>query len=361
MFEDKVKRTNELVNAPAAQPADKIPADGWKVQLKHSMRGLSYGDGAQKLAAPAPETPAPQTPAPEVEGKREKKPPVQKPPVEEKPVEIADPELRTKHQGQYQYQRFGGPLFLNGVKATDVTQGSIADCYLAAALSAIANTHPKAIEDMIKPAGNGAYKVRFFKTGYSGSAKEEWITVDSDLAASAGDVLYSKGTDKDAKGNRELWPALIEKAYAVWKGGYDDIGEGGWSGNVMTAITGKRSDNITLSAMTNDALWKQLQQAVADGKPITAGTHGQDAVNADAALSKKYEEAKVYAWHAYTVMSVEEKKVGDKTERFVTLRNPWGKANRESSTADQGIFTLKYEMFKTVYSSIVINHHTVSG
>lgn len=332
---EQIKKQNKALSA---DPAQTPGADGsqWKGALKHSMRGMSYADGANKLS------PGPMPPSPV---------------AEQKPYDVADPELRKKHQNDasVKYQRFGGALFLNGVSATDVQQGSIADCYLGAALSAVANTNPKCITEMVKDDGNGKYRVRFFKRSYYGAPKEEWVTVDGDLPASGGDQLYTRGFDKDDKSQRELWPGIIEKAYAQWKGGYDDIGEGGYSGDVMTAITGESSSSKTLSTMKPDALWDQLRKAIDAGEPVTCGTHGKDAVDNDPEMKKKYDEAKVYAWHAYTVMSYREKKEGATTERYVTVRNPWGKANGGTTYSDKGIFELKFDLWKTVYSSIVIN------
>jgi hypothetical protein len=241
------------------------------------------------------------------------------------------------------------------VTAFDVIQGSIGDCYLAAALSAVAGTNPKFILEGVKDDGNGKYRVRFFKKDFIGPPKEEWVTVDGDLPSrGGGSELYASGNDADAKGNKELWPAIIEKAYAHWKGGYNKIGEGGWSGDVMTALTGKDSTSQTLSTMKPDPLWDKIKKAIDAGQPVTAGTHGKDDVEKNADLKKKYDEAKVYPWHAYTIMAYSEKKEGDKTERFVTIRNPWG-ISHSGASGDKGVFELKFDMFKTVYDSIVIN------
>jgi hypothetical protein len=339
---EQIKKQNTPALDPQ-RPAAAPEGPQWKGPLKHSVRGMSYAEGSSQLS---PRSGMPMPP-----------PPGLTPTTENKPFDIADPELRKSHQDNpsYTYKRFGGSLFLNGVSANDVVQGAIGDCYLAAALSAVANTHPAAITSMVKDDGNGKYRVRFYKKSYYGAPKEEWITVDGDLPTSGSGPLYAKGAETDAKGQRELWPSIIEKAWAAWKGGYDDIGEGGFSGDVMTAITGEASSYKTLASMKPDALWDDMKKAIDAGQPVTCGTHGKDDVEKNESLKKKYDEAKVYPWHAYTVISYREKKEGANTERFVTIRNPWGQANRDTTAADKGLFELKFDLFKTVYQSIVIN------
>lgn len=344
---EQIKKPNPTAALEQQAPTAGAEGPQWKGKLKHSVRGMSYGDAASQLS-PRAGMPMPPSPAPT-------------PAAENKPFDVADPELRKSHQNNaaYSYKRFGGALFINGVTAFDVLQGSIGDCYLAAALSAVARSQPQCITSMIKDDGNGKFRVRFYKKGFVGPPKEEWVTIDADLPSSGGSELYAKGSETDSKGQRELWPAIVEKAYAQWKGGYDDIGEGGYSGDVMTAITGEASSSRSLSTMKPDALWDDLKKAIDEGKPVTCGTHGKEEVEKNEDLKKKYDEAKVYPWHAYTVMSYREKKEGQNTERFVTVRNPWGKHHGGSSYSDKGVFELKFDLWKTVYSNIVINDKKV--
>ena len=271
------------------------------------------------------------------------------PKVEEKPRQIDDPSLRQKHQDDksLEYKRYAGDLFVNGVSAEDVEQGQIADCYFVAALSATAKAHPELITSGIKAAGAGAFSVRFFERGADGKYKEVWVEVDADLATAKGGSrpAYARSTESNDKG-MELWPAIYEKAYAQWKKGYDKMGEGGSSQAALEALTGNRVQSTTLSFTPEDQVWKKLQAASKDGrltKAASAGTHGKD-------QDDLYKGTNLYAWHAYTIMGIEEKDGG----RFVILRNPWGRVEPGTDGKDDGIFRLTVKDFMKYYNNMNI-------
>ncbi len=243
----------------------------------------------------------------------------------------------------------------DGVKAGDVKQGAIADCYVPAAMSAVAAVGPQVIKDALKDNGDGTFTVRFFQLDYTGKKTEVKITVDADLPHNGEAPAYAKSTEVvDGKQYMELWPSIIEKAYAQWKGSYDKIGHGGSAGDVMTALTGKASRTTSTSG-AEDPLWDKMKRATAAGQAMCAGSGDKD--------DAKYKDPKagVYGWHAYTVLGVEERKEGDKTVRIVKLRNPWGARRRAGDAATVGDtknaaeFELTYAEFRRLYDDVYIN------
>ncbi|MBM4318542.1 MAG: hypothetical protein FJ125_00930, partial [Deltaproteobacteria bacterium] len=227
-----------------------------------------------------------------------------------------------KDKGLYPYQQHKGDLFVDGVKPDDVMQGQIGDCYLAAAMAAVAASSPKAIEDAFTPVGKDVWSVRLYRKDYSGGFKAEKVVVDSDLPTrgtlnparpwrSVGGPAYGMGTTVNEKG-RELWPSMLEKAFAKWKGSYEDIGQGGMPGAVMEAILGKEADSTYASWTREDEVWKAIT-SVPKGRPMSAYTRSDD---------KPYEQKKdkVVGCHAYTVLGGEEKA----GQKIVKVRNPWG-------------------------------------
>lgn len=318
---------------PSVEPAPE--ARGAAAKTLGAM-GFQAGAEAVKPKAAAPASDHTGDPVQDVTPKK----------VEEAPVLVEDPALREKHRdGSMEYKRYEGDLFVNGVSAEDVEQGSIADCYLVAALSATAKAHPDLITNGVKPAGKGAFEVRFFERDYSGKYKEVWIKVDADLATAKGGSrpAYARSTEKNERG-MELWPAIYEKAYAVWKKGYDKMGEGGSSQAALEALVGNRVQATTLSYTPEDQIWKKLQAATKDGKMVkagSAGTHGKD-------QEEIYKDTNLYAWHAYTIMGIEEKDGA----RFVILRNPWGRTEPGSDGKDDGIFKLTIADFVKYYSNM---------
>jgi hypothetical protein len=343
-----VKKGPEKVE-PKKAPG--IAKAGGASALKLSMAGMGYAAGRKALS------PQPEATKPQPEG------PVKQP---EALKDLPDPEVvtnkDTKAKDPYAYKKNdrGAKLYgPDGVQAADVRQGAIGDCFLAAALAAVASADRSAIEKALKDNGDGTFTVTFYEVGWTGEKKTHQETVDADLPFNLDMPAYAKSTEMvDGKAHMELWPSILEKAYAQWKGSYDAIGHGGVSGDVMTALTGKSSRQTSTSG-NGDALWEKMKKATEEHKPMTAGSGGKD--------DERYKDPKagVYGWHAYTILGVEEKKEGDKTTKMVTLRNPWGKRRRDTDATavgeydknikDKGVFTLTYDEFRKLYDNVTVN------
>lgn len=266
--------------------------------------------------------------------------------------DLADPRLRDKHQDKpgWEYAKAGeddrNKLFYYGVKATDVYQGAVADCYFVAALSAVASKNPNLIREGIVDNGDGTYKVRFFqkKDYWSREYSSVWITVDGDLPAMNGTLKYARG-QSTRTGGRELWPGIYEKAYAEWKGGYNEMGEGGSSAAALEALTGSQTTYKSTEYTPADHMWDKIRKATASGEAVSAGTHGKD-------RDDIYQGTRLYAWHAYTVLGAREKGRGKDRKRYVKLRNPWGRVEPGQDGKDDGVFELTLEDFMKFYSGV---------
>ncbi len=249
-------------------------------------------------------------------------------------------------------QRYSGPLFVDGVSASDTKQGSLANCYFTAAASAVANTHPEIIEDMIKDNGNGTYTVTFKEETYyrSGRFRNRKVTVDGDLyKRSYGDQPMYGGSigSESAPDKMEMWYPILEKAYANLKGNsYDAIGNGGSAEAAMNILIGGRSRSHSLTPSNADYAFEKITEAVEKGWPVTASTYGKDADEAE-----RYSGEKIYPWHVYTVMGVAE----ENGTKFVQLRNPWGNTEPGSDGKDDGIFRLELEKFVHFYKTTSIS------
>ncbi len=151
----------------------------------------------------------------------------------------------------------------------DTAQGSAGDCFLIASMAAVANASPGAIEDMVKyDKGKGTYTVRFYEEQGRGASKPVYIEVDAYLPTSK-----SERKDPSYAGDKGgvMWSAIIEKAYAKWKGGYDVIGEGGTGETAMAEMTGVRSVDKSPSSMKEADVIPFFTAAKKDGKAIYAG------------------------------------------------------------------------------------------
>jgi len=153
-------------------------------------------------------------------------------------------------------------------KGTDTAQGALGDCYFIASMAAVANVSPQSIKDAIKfNKDKETYTVRFFEESYGGQQKPVYIEVDAYLPTVAGnrsDPAYA------GEPGGKLWPAIMEKAYAKWKGGYEAMGNGGYGSKAMAEITGGKSTEKSPSSLKEEEVIPYFEKAKKDGMAIYA-------------------------------------------------------------------------------------------
>jgi hypothetical protein len=167
------------------------------------------------------------------------------------------------------------------------------------------------------------------------------VNIDADLPHNDWYHLqYASGRDE-----RELWPALLEKAFAQRAGSYAAI-EAGVPGDAMSALTGKPSTMIDFKTKGTKAeqVFAELSKAVSENRAATASTYGESS-------NAKYTNTGLYADHAYSVWGTETK--GGK--QYVQLRNPWGESEPGNNGRDDGIFKLELSEFMKLYANVEIN------
>jgi hypothetical protein len=175
----------------------------------------------------------------------------------------------------YGYSNFSSkPLFVDGPEYSDIRQGAVGDCYFLASLASIAYTDPEIIRQMIAPLGDGSYAVRFI----TGSGSECYVRVDADLPGSGGSLAYAKITP-----DGELWVALVEKAFAVFRGGQNSYATiaSGWMTEPNQRLAGAASDSRSTGG-TPDSVAQYIQQNIQAGHAVTAATatHGYGVLGA---------------------------------------------------------------------------------
>ncbi len=198
-----------------------------------------------------------------------------------------------------------------GVSADDVAQGNLANCYFMAAMMAVARANPQAIADLIVKKDDGTYDVTLH-AGWLGTSKVYNVTADFPKGA-AGYLGASPGDE-----GKEIWPMLLEKAYAMHKGSYKAT-EWGDSAAAMELLTGMGSDNLLDGFLDNAtkpaAMAKKIATWLNEGRAITAATLKWDAAT-ETAAQEKYGR-NFSKSHEYAV------KAASESAASITLENPW--------------------------------------
>ena len=160
------------------------------------------------------------------------------------------------------------------ISQTDVFQSAISDCYLHAALISITGVNPAAITGLFTRIGDTDLDITF--PGFNeGGAKHPSlkVTVQKKLfIAPDGSPLY--GGRKDSY----LWPAFIQKAWAISKGTYAKLPMGKPM-EIMGMITGEQSKIEIISSekgspAANEAwrLYNLIVNSLENSRPLVAGT-----------------------------------------------------------------------------------------
>lgn len=221
------------------------------------------------------------------------------------------------------------------VKPTDIYQGNLSNCYLLSALSALAEKPSRVLRLFAQRSANKKhiYSVMLCKTGIF-----EEVLLDAYFPAKHGKKFkfcHSR--------NGDIWPMLIEKAYAKLFGAYWNTGLGGCAVNALKDLTGMPSEIYKLLSVPSDDVWKKTQAALDRHYIVIASS------KSDNSMIKKG----LAPWHAYTLLSLMTTAEG---RRLVKLRNPWGKGvwktedaeisrmNAEFSDKDNaGVFIMPFE------------------
>ena len=233
--------------------------------------------------------------------------------------------------GVYNYATVTGGLFVGGVSAEDINQGSAGTCYLVASMGAIAGVNGGLITDAVTDNGNGSYGVRFYLDG-----APVYVTVDRNVPVTGTNrVALSSNAEHSLSG--ESWASLIEKAYAQlnaqaninnaksWSGeaSYQAV-EGGWANPIkqLTNLSYRYyssyyagvPDNFKTSEVTSaDAgTYKQtIIDALAGGAVGWLASFGN---TTDAGNGKR----NLVSGHAFMLLGY------DAGTDLFTVRNPWG-------------------------------------
>ncbi len=252
----------------------------------------------------------------------------------------------------------------SGIDPYDIIQGGLGNCYFMCSLSALTKTKGgiKRIKEMIRYNNDGTFTVKLYrpqKEAHIDSFHDEASgkTIKQNTKRTTGlelvevvvsakvwvDKLSDSG-DKAIYANSqdagELWPLILEKAFAQLMGGYDEI-DSGFSQEAFEVLTGTPRRSFDFSRDIDRAK-QELLKAYESGSGVTFATppnmNGTPAVdengaqlrgNAGELIMKTYPEdgnERIVAGHAYALDRID--------NGIVKLINPHGNNHIENLPID---------------------------
>jgi len=265
-----------------------------------------------------------------------------------------------------------GDFFKDTTEYSDPVQGGVGNCWLIAAMSAVAWAKPFSIVHRNRATGTGeadrTNAITFYQKGGNHDAPTATVEVtDKTVVYDWGD--YSPFCTSQDRG--EIWPMVYEKAFAKWctqnQGDCPNILEtaGGYSDIAMAQLTDTTPYYYDTWSRTPDELWSIVREnsvAFKTVNPMTANTYSS---------GDQYYGSNIVACHAYTCLGW----AMANGQKYIILRNPWGytEPSGMGNTYDglltffdtsfwrpidminsDGVFALEISAFKYYYAALCV-------
>jgi hypothetical protein len=221
---------------------------------------------------------------------------------------------------------------VDAIDPHDPQQGAIGDCDILAALGALANT-PQG-RAVIRGAiaenrdANGvlvSWTVTLHEPEqhFLGATTFKDVRVVVDAQALTGYAMPRP--EGNGTSGSEVWPRVMERAFAIHAGGYGAIGQGGDPADTMTLLTGREATSVPLNgfrSLLHPYSPATLLRDVMSGKPVVLTTpvgRRETPVDADGRFVDPGAHGLI-AGHCYSVSGI----TNSNGVPSLRLVNPWG-------------------------------------
>lgn len=216
----------------------------------------------------------------------------------------------------------GAKLFIDGASHEDITQGALGDCYFLSALSVLGNERTVRLfkcqedndhQDETDP--NNWKKTGCFMLQFHQDGDFTYVIVDDYIPMAGDQPAFTKGGESGL----EMWPAIIEKAYAKMYGSYTAIEAGKVHLALADLVENGFPEQLALKDYKNNVKLLTSRLAHLDKIRALMGAGSPEHEMGDKAVN----EDGIVQGHAYAILDVDEY-LGT---QLVKLRNPHGKAS----------------------------------
>jgi hypothetical protein len=225
-----------------------------------------------------------------------------------------------KRVGEIEYRGKPYSIFNEGVNCEDICQGQLGDCYYLSALAVLGSEQVRDKFVFVNTDDEwmqtGCFCVKFYD-----GAKEDIIIVDDffPFAEGSDDFLFVS-TPKQT----EIWPNILEKAYAKKYGSYAAI-DGGFINAALAELTNGIPDSVPMKENANPVqIWNELMAIYKEGNMMGASSNPHP--DGDSAKS----DMGIVQGHAYSILKLMEAD----GHKLVQLRNPWGQGEWKGDWSD---------------------------
>jgi len=265
-----------------------------------------------------------------------------------------------------------GEMLSHATDYDDPIQGSVGNCWLIAAMAAVAWADPYSIVSRVRPMDENEHDrmnaIQFYSVPSSHNAPTMRVelTPKTLVDSYGGWIPYCRCSDEG-----EIWPEVYEKAFAKWAS-QDPTDEPditstayGDPGAALAQLNGKTPYWYYTWDNSPDQLWGIVREnsvAFKTVNPMTAWTFGS---------GDQYNGSNIVANHAYTILGW----AWNNGKQYIVLRNPWGFDEPaglntyqgmliffDSSfwhyinmVGDDGVFALEAEFFKVYFAGMAVS------
>lgn len=214
------------------------------------------------------------------------------------------------------------PVFVDDYGIDDIEQGCLGDCWFLASIASICEIDKSYMNKIIPQDQN-------FEENYTGKFEftfndygvKKTIEIDDRLPTRHGHLIYVQ--DKEGE-RQEFWMSLLEKAFAKYFGGYENI----IAGNAVEALR-VLMDTVAVSIKLKNKTVEDVKMLLEKGQMITASIDRWSNIHDQSVLNGLKDG------HCYTVLGHHSIKFGPhRNETLVKIYNPHGRNEWQGAWSD---------------------------